>query len=574
MAPYLGLRGSKLTFAIGLVAGITFLLFGYDQGDIGGLLTVSSFQRQFPQLDTLNNPGDSHIATIQGIVVATWNIGCFVSAIVTIWLGDVLGRRKTIFMGLAIMLIGEVIQASSYSLGQFIAGRFIAGFGNGFNTATVPAWVAECCKAHRKGTILMISAGASIAAGLALSYWMDFAFGFLDPSSAAWRVPIAIQLVLSLLALALVMVLPESPRWLILTGREDGALNVLGALSDLPSDDPEIYNEFMQIKDAVLELARGSFTDLFTMNEYRYLHRMILAYVVQIFQQISGINLVTQYLALIFLQQTNYSDWLARLLTACAGTEFFLASFIAVVGTDRFWGRRSLMLFGATGMSLSAVMLTVMLYLNTTAAHIVATVFFFVFITFFAIGWQGMAWLYQVEIVPLRIRGPANALSTSANWLFNFVVVLIAPVAFNNIGYRTYIILAATNAFIVPVVYFFYPETAYRSLEEVDVLFAAAADTKSPWLEVVRIARDEPLWYGRDGEAYFDYEKSDWHQRLMRRSGEGSSSEEERGVGNRAAWSPDSDRLESPVGQAITADAPRDPKSSYKTEPNRYPPRT
>lgn len=137
-----------------------------------------------------------------------------------------------------------------------------------------------------------------------------------------------------------------------------------------------------------------------------------------------------------FAQQYGYTGWVARLIAACAGTEFFLASFVAVVGIDRFWGRRSLMMFGATGMCFSMVILCIMVYVDTRPSQIAGTFFVFVFVSFFAIGWQGMAWLYQVEIVPLKIRAPANALSTAANWLLNFVIVLITPIAFNNIGYR------------------------------------------------------------------------------------------------------------------------------------------
>ena len=418
-------------------------LFGYDQGDLAGLLAVPQFRQQFPQVDTIGNPGNVHVATIQGITVAAWNIGCFISAMLTIFWGDVIGRKKTILVGITFLIIGEIIQASSYSFGQLIAGRVIAGFGNGFNTATVPAWQAECTKAHRRGTMLMISAGACIAAGLAFSYWMAFAFAFID-SSAAWRVPIAIQLLGAALTLCILFFMPESPRWLILSGREDEALNVLSALNDADRHSHETRQEVLQIKDAVIEMAAGGTADVFAMGDYRHLHRVILAYILQILQQMSGINLVSQYFALMFIQQFHYTRWVAMLIAARAGTEFFLASFVAVIGIDRFWGRRSLLIFGATGMSISMVVITVMAYLDDRASRIVATVFLFVYCSFFAIGWQGMAWLYQVEIIPLRIRGPANALSTSANWLMNFVVVLIAPVALNNIGYKTYIIFAAT----------------------------------------------------------------------------------------------------------------------------------
>lgn len=282
-------------------------------------------------------------------------------------------------------------------------------------------------KSHRKGTILMISAGAFIAFGLALSYWLVFAFAYLSNFSAAWRVPIAFQIIFALVAFALLISMPESPRWLILTGREDEALRVLSALNDEDIEGPEIRDEFLQIKDAILVMAGGSSSSLASNKERRNLHRVVLAYFVQVFQQMSGINLALQYLALMMFNQFSYTGWLARLLGACAATFYFLSSFTAVVGIDRFWGRRSLMMFGASGMCLCMVLLAILGYLwEDHAVHgtnIAQTVFLFGFLFFFAIGWQGMAWLYQVEVVPLRIRGPANALSTSANWLFNFVSV-------------------------------------------------------------------------------------------------------------------------------------------------------
>ncbi|KAI9688212.1 MAG: hypothetical protein M1822_001718 [Bathelium mastoideum] len=525
---FMGLKGTSLSVAISLAAGFSFFLFGYDQGDMGGLITVDAFRRTFPAIDTITF-NDLHHAQVQGITVAAWNIGCFVSAILTIFIGDMLGRKKTIILGISILIIGEIIQASSYSLGQLIAGRVIAGFGNGFNTSTVPAWQAECTKAHRRGTVLMITAGTWLAAGLASAYWITFGFGWLYDTSAAWRVPIAIQLVFALGTIGLYTQLPESPRWLVLTGREDAALRTLSALNDVSPQDPDIHDEFLAIKDAVLQMASGTFAMLFSNDENRYLHRVLLAYCVQIFQQLSGINVVTQYLAMMFVLRTEYTGWVARLLAACSATTFLAASLVAVVGIDRFWGRRWLMMFGAGGMCASMVILAIMAYVGNTGAHAAQAVFIFVYVCFFAMGWQAMSWLYSVEITPLRIRGPANALSTSANWIINFVMVLISPIAFYNIGYKTYIIFAVTNCVIIPIVYFFYPETAYRCLEEVDVIFHAASLSPKPWLTVVNVARDEPLWYGKDGEANFEYEQSEWHRQYMEKGGEKlSSSSDER----------------------------------------------
>ncbi|EUC38157.1 hypothetical protein COCCADRAFT_57611, partial [Bipolaris zeicola 26-R-13] len=537
MARFLGLRGKSLATTISVTCGFCFLCFGYAQGVMGGLLTVEQFLGRFPQLDIVNDVS-FHDAWVTGLTVGTWHLGCIVSAIATIFVGDLLGRRRTLILGLTFWVIGEIIQTSSYSFAQFIVGRAVAGFvltfcvGNGFTTATAPAYQAECVKSHRKGTILMISAGAFVSAGIALSYWFVFGFAYIDSSSASWRVPIALQILFALPAIAMLFVLPESPRWLILTGREQEALTVLAALNDDDPDSFETKDEFLQIKDAILLMAQGSSVGMFSNKERRGFHRVVLAYFVQVFQQGTGINLVLQYLSWIFLTRMSYTGWLARLLASCSATLYFLASFIVVVGIDRFWGRRSLMMFGATGMSTCMVLITILQYLWSEKAmqeaRIASTVFLFIFSIFFAIGWQGMAWLYQVEIVPLRIRGPANGLSTSANWLLNFVVVFITPIAFQRISYRTWIIFAVTNFAIIPLVYFFYPETAFRSLEEVDVIFQLADDAPgNPWLNAVKISKDEPLWFGKqdpEKRLNFNYASTSWHKRLIETASSGKSS--------------------------------------------------
>lgn len=132
--------------------------------------------------------------------------------------------------------------------------------------------------------------------------------------------------------------------------------------------------------------------------------------------QISGINLITYYAAFIYESQIGLSPFLSRILAACNGTEYFMASWIAVFTIERI-GRRPLMLFGAVGMSISMVVLAAVTSVGGTGPGIVAAVFLFVFNTFFAVGWLGMTWLYPSEIVPLRIRAPSSALSTSANWV-------------------------------------------------------------------------------------------------------------------------------------------------------------
>lgn len=248
---------------------------------------------------------------------------------------------------------------------------------------------------------MVMMEGAMISGGIALSYWIDFAFSFLDPSSVSWRFPIAFQNFFAIIIAVFVLQLPESPRWLVLKGREEEALGVLSALHDMSIDNQYLLNEFASIKETVLEMARGSFGDLFARNEDRHLHRVILAYVNQMFQQICGINLITYYAPTIYETEIGLSPFLSRILAACNGTEYFLASFIPIIIIERV-GRRPLMLIGAAGMSFSMIWLAISSSFGGDKWGIVAATFLFVFNTFYALGWLGMSWLYPAEIVSFK----------------------------------------------------------------------------------------------------------------------------------------------------------------------------
>ncbi|CAJ2507568.1 Uu.00g087540.m01.CDS01 [Anthostomella pinea] len=547
---YFGLRGNSLNWAVGLIAGCDFLLFGYDQGVMGGILTMHQFLDAFPSI----NPDDPAIqsdtalksqrSTSQGISVAAYNLGCFLGAVISIFISNPLGRKKMIILGTLIMVVGAALQASATTLPHLIVGRIITGIGNGANTSTVPTWQSETSRSHKRGKLVMIE-GALITCGIMISYWIDLGFSFIE-SSVAWRFPLAFQIVFCLFILAFISGLPESPRWLILKNREDEAREVLAALADAPIDSKEVNNEFIAIKDTVIEMSKGTFADLFKMTKDRELHRTILAYSNQMFQQISGINLITYYAPVIYAG-LGMNAFMARLLAAINGTEYFIASWPAVFLVERV-GRRKLMLFGAAGQAASmAILAATNSQEDNKQAQAAAIAFLFIFNTFFAIGWLGMTWLYPAEIVPLRIRAPANALSTSGNWIFNFLVVMITPIAFNSIGYQTYIIFAVINAFMVPSVYFFYPETAYRSLEEMDTIFHKSSAGLKGYFDVVHVARREPQRYGKNGELLIAYEETDERKAHL------PLHTEHREVGSSEAVSSDAEKRVGVVGDQVAA---------------------
>ncbi|KAF9265001.1 general substrate transporter [Marasmius fiardii PR-910] len=482
---YMNMRGKTLSYAVAFVSGTGFTLFGYDQGVMSALLTAPQFKKVFPQ--TVTN------ATLQSFLVAIYEIGCLTGALSCLLVGDRLGRRRTMVTGMVIMIIGAIVQTSSYGYAQMLVGRVITGL-SVFQTSTVPSYHAECSPAAKRGSLIMVEELISPIRSQAIGLISD---GQLSPqtqiplspdetvysfwannSSAQWRVPIALQIVFAVIMIVMIPFLPESPRWLLKAKRPAEALAVISALDDKPTSDEEVRRTFHAVQEAgnaeVGPSGKTSLRELLTGGKSQNFRRVSLGIVVQCFQQITGINLITYYATLLF-ERLGLSDVKSRILAACNGTEYFLASLIAIFIIDRI-GRRKLMLFGAVGQCLTMVLLAILgsLPKSNNAAQIVSAVLLFVFNSFFAVGWLGMTWLYPAEIVGLRVRGPANALSTASNWTFNFMVVMITGPAFQNIDYGTYIIFAVLNALIVPVVYFFFPETAGRSLEDMDVIFALA----------------------------------------------------------------------------------------------------
>ncbi|KAG0699777.1 general substrate transporter [Suillus ampliporus] len=485
------LRGRKLTVAVAFVAGTGFMLFGYDQGVMSSLLTGNQFEATFPEV-VVEASHPNH-ATLQSFTIAIYEVGCLFGALSNLWVGDKLGRRRTIALGGSIMMIGAILQTTAFSFAHLIFARIFTGYGNGLITSTVPTYHAELSPAAKRGRMIMIE-GTLIVIGvtLAVIQWVDLALFFVNWSSAQWRVPIALQLVFEIIMVSCIGLLPESPRWLVKRGRNAEAMAVISAMEDKPPSDPEVYRTYYGIREAVAAetSSQGSLRELTTGGRSQNLRRTLIAVVFMMMQQLTGINLVTFYATILF-QRLGLSDVNARITAAANGTEYVLASLITYYVIDHV-GRRQLMLTAAIGQFFVMLLLAILGYINNKPAQIVSVVLLFGFNTFFALGWLGVAWLYCAEISGLRTRAPTNALSTASNWTFNFVVVMLVGPSFNNISWRTYIVFATLNAAIVPVVYFFFPETGGRSLEDLDVVFALAYITGQDPVKV-SLRKDVPL---------------------------------------------------------------------------------
>ncbi|BFZ60024.1 sugar transporter-like protein [Saitoella coloradoensis] len=469
---YLGLRGAKLGWAITSVATIGFLLFGYDQGVMSGIITGEYFNKEFPA----TYGSDQHASTIQGTVTSVYELGCFAGALAALFLGERMGRLRTIFLGAVIMILGTVIQVTAFDahfgLGQFIIGRVVTGVGNGFNTATIPTWQAECSTGTSRGMLVCIEA-AMIAVGTFIAYWFDFGLSFV-PSHVQWRLPIAFQIVFAIALIAGVSVLPESPRWLLAHGHEAEGTRVIAFLRGEGIDSEVVLREKRNIQAGIARVQTEGHCknrDLLTGGKTQHLRRTLLGASSQVFQQLGGCNAVIYYCPVLFENSVHLDRTLSLVLGGVLATVYALSTLASFTLVEKL-GRRPMFLIGSFGQMVAMIITFACLIPGSVSASKGAAFGLYLYIVFFGFTWLELPWLYPAEINPLRTRTKANAISTSANWIFNFMVVQVVPTMVASIGWGTYLFFAVMNALFIPVIYFYYPETKGRSLEEIDLLFA------------------------------------------------------------------------------------------------------
>ncbi|KOC09023.1 putative MFS sugar transporter [Aspergillus flavus AF70] len=485
-------QGLRLAQAL-LIVAPAFITYGYNQAGVGPLATLQTWVHTFPEIDTINTHGavKERNATRKGAVIASLQLGALLGALSCTYLGDRLGRRKTIFLAAAIVVIGELLETSAYNTAQFTVGRVILGIGVGQLSATVPVFQAECSSAKNRGQHVVVD-GICMVLGFVLCNWIDFGLS-KTTGQTQFRVPLALSFLFPLIILVFVFFLPESPRWLVLVGRTGDAVRSLAAYRGLPVEDETIQAEIASIEVA-LELTEQSscfkLREVFSgKNEDRLFYRFTLCMVIQFFQQMCGGNLISTYISTIFEQNLKLGSDLSRILAASALTWKCLCNFIPFFAIDRL-GRRKVFIFSGTGMCLCMVVLTITTSFDTSnkAASVLSVVFIWLFNLFYPIGFSGANFVYCTEVAPIQLRVAMASISTANKWLWNFIVVMITPVALDTIGYQYYIVYAAISACIPVSVYFFYPETMGRNLESLNQVFR---DAPSVW-HVVSMAKDLP----------------------------------------------------------------------------------
>ncbi|KAL2863656.1 transcription factor TFIIIB subunit BRF1 [Aspergillus lucknowensis] len=435
----------------------------YNQGAFAGIIGNEDFLRVV----------DYPSSAAMGVIVGIYNIGCLTGAAAAFMTSDRLGFRKSMWIAMVFLTIGAIPQACAYSRAQMLISRYIGGIGTGIMTSVVPVYQSELCEARNRG-MYVCSQPLAVGVGISSAYWFDYGMSFA-PGSITWRLPVAFQVVFIVIVSVLVVGLPESPRWLCRKGQNRKAVQVLCDFYDRPSNDPKVVRDTDGILRAIeLDNLRGEYkwSQLFKDDEIQTGRRVLLAYGLQFINQMGGVNIIVVILEV----NVGLDPKTSLLLGGVIQVMFVIGSFYPTLYSDRL-GRKRPMMWGSFGLFICMMMISILLSYNGTTqektAGCASVAFFFLFMLIFGASTNCVPWVYGPELLPMHVRTKGNAIGISANWLWNFFVAMIGPTLINDLEWKGYLIFMCLNLSFLPILYFYYPETANLSLEEIDSLFMA-----------------------------------------------------------------------------------------------------
>lgn len=430
-------RGSTtFTFLLAALAG---LMFGLDVGVIGG---AQQFIQHAFKLD------DDAI----GWIVSSMALGATLGAVVAGWVSATLGRKRTLIASAILFVFGSLFCGLAWTADVLAAARIVLGLAIGVAAFTAPLYLAEVAPKQRRGAMIS-TYQLMITIGILVAFLSDTAFSY----SGNWRWMLGIIAVPGAMFLLGVLFLPESPRWLLLKGREDEARGVLTGLRGDPS---RVDREVHEIQEQLKVPQRG--WHLFLENRF-FRRSVMLGIALQVAQQLTGINVVVYYAPKIF-QNMGYSTEAQMWFTAIVGLTNLLSTFIAIGLVDR-WGRKPILYTGGVIMALGLGLAGVFM----TSHPLFAVVCLLAFIVGFAMSAGPLVWTLCSEIQPLKGRDFGIGVSTVTNWLATFVVTGTFPILLSQIGHApTFWLYAAFNALFIVFTWWLVPETKGVSLEQIE----------------------------------------------------------------------------------------------------------
>lgn len=434
-------RQSYVIF-VTVIAAIGGLLFGFDTAIVAGATRYLKDQFALTSLQ-------------EGWAVSVVLIGCMFGAGFAGTISDRLGRKRFMLVSAVLFFVSAIGCAFPQNMLQFLIFRFVGGLGIGSASILAPLYIAEVSPARIRGALVSVNQMA-IVTGILLAYFVNWAFAGVGPSN--WRWMYGMGALPAVIFFVLLLRVPESPRWLVKQSREDEALEVLSRVNDAEMAAAEVRS----IKETLL-LEGGSLAELFRPGFRRAL---LIAVVLAIFQQITGINAILYYAPRIF-ERAGFERISAIGQSTIVGLVNMLFTIVAILLVDKV-GRKPLLLIAAAGMGVSQCLLGAAFRIeNFSGTGILLLIL--LYIAFFAMAMGPIVWVVMSEIFPTRMRGSAMAMATVALWVADFAVTLSFPVIADRLNESTafwfYALMCALDLIFM---IFFLPETKGKTLEEIE----------------------------------------------------------------------------------------------------------
>lgn len=443
---------TKYVYFLLLLAAISGILYGADVGVISGALL-------FMQNDIgLDNQQLSYIGS------AVLGGGAF-ATLVTGPLADIFGRRMMIILSGMVFLLGVILVVIAHSYESILVGRLTQGIGIGIITIATPLYIAELMPTHYRGRGLA-TFQLMLTAGILLAGLIGFYF---TRHGGNWRAMFAATLVPGCLFLAGSFFMPNSPRWLVLKGKETEALAILKKTRY----QDEALAEFTEMQSLIKEqgIEKKAFWKLLTRSHYW--KPFILVCVIAIVQQLTAINSVLQFSALLLKESGLGSNIVAMAGATGMMALNFLTTIVTLLLVDKV-GRKFLMILGTGGLTGALFYTAIVLYWVPTSVlqGELLLIGLFGFIVFYAIGPGSVIWMILSELLPLKIRSKGMGIGLFLNSLTSAILAAVFLPMIAHFGTSMVFGLCGISTFIYFLISWkLLPETKDKSLEEIEEIF-------------------------------------------------------------------------------------------------------
>ncbi|OAX84231.1 hypothetical protein ACJ72_01393 [Emergomyces africanus] len=463
------------SFIMGVFVSMGGFIFGYDTGQISGVLEMRDFLRRFGQP---NASGDGYyFSNVRaGLIVAMLSVGTLIGALTAAPIADRIGRKWSMSGWCVILSVGIIVQMTSESPRwyQIFIGRFIAGLGVGALSLLVPLYQGESAPRHIRGAMISCYQ-LFITLGIFVANCINFGTERRN-DSGSWRITIGITFLWILILGLGISFFPDSPRYDYRTGNVERAKQSMMRFYGVPHNHKLLTLELEEIREKYEEEMAAKdqpWYEMFYAPRMKY--RILLGVSLQALQQLTGANYFFYYGTTVFKGAGIQNSYVTQMIL---GGVNFGSTFLGLYNIEHF-GRRKSLIVGSLWMFVCFMVFASLGHFKlnrdapelTPGAGKVMVVFACLFILGFASTWGPMIWAIIAELYPSRYRAKAMALATASNWFWNFLIAFFTPFITADIDFRYGYVFAGCLFLGAAAVYFGVIEGKGRTLEELDTMY-------------------------------------------------------------------------------------------------------